>query len=316
MRLVEARRLDLDRDVSDYLGWRLRNPGFPDTPITLRLLLGHRSSLTDGADYLIPLGDSLRRRVGDRRAWDTNHAPGSFFRYTNLNFPVVASVVERVTGERFDRAMQSLVIGPLGIDACYGWATCSNEAIAKAVVLYRANGEVATDDLHGQPPPCPVIAPNGCDLSSYRPGDNGALFSPQGGLRISMRGLARIGQMLLRRGEGFLSAASIADLERVAWTYDGSNGATAEGPGGGFFCRYGLAVQTLPTPRGGCRDDLFGDGHEHVGHAGDAYGVKSGLWIDRRAGTGVAYVVTAVPEGSRGKYSAFSREEERMARER
>jgi CubicO group peptidase (beta-lactamase class C family) len=34
MRLVDAGVLDLDRDVSDYLGWRLRNPAFPETPIT------------------------------------------------------------------------------------------------------------------------------------------------------------------------------------------------------------------------------------------------------------------------------------------
>ena len=39
LRMVDAGQLDLDRDVSDYLGWRLRNPHFPDTPITLRHLL-------------------------------------------------------------------------------------------------------------------------------------------------------------------------------------------------------------------------------------------------------------------------------------
>src|SRR6185369_17270004 len=60
MRLVEAGRLDLDRDVSDYLGWSLRNPAFPDRPISLRLLLSHRSSLRDGVDYAIPLGTTLR----------------------------------------------------------------------------------------------------------------------------------------------------------------------------------------------------------------------------------------------------------------
>src|SRR5687767_5991036 len=37
MRLVDAGVLDLDRDVSAYLGWNLRNPAFPGTPITLRL---------------------------------------------------------------------------------------------------------------------------------------------------------------------------------------------------------------------------------------------------------------------------------------
>ena len=35
MELVEAGKLDLDGDVSRWLGWRLRNPAFPDRPITL-----------------------------------------------------------------------------------------------------------------------------------------------------------------------------------------------------------------------------------------------------------------------------------------
>ena len=64
MRLVDAGRLNLDRDVSDYLGWRLRNPAFPDTPITLRLLLSHQSSITDNVDYVIPLGGTVRAATG------------------------------------------------------------------------------------------------------------------------------------------------------------------------------------------------------------------------------------------------------------
>jgi CubicO group peptidase (beta-lactamase class C family) len=77
LRLVDQKRLDLDRDVSDYLGWRLRNPAFPDAAITLRLLLSHRSSLRDDADYLIPLGDTVRARLANPKAWDAVHAPGS-----------------------------------------------------------------------------------------------------------------------------------------------------------------------------------------------------------------------------------------------
>ena len=95
MRMVDKGQLDLDRDVSDYLGWTLRNPAFPDTPITLRRLLGHQSSLIDGGElYIVPLGTSLRERLADPRVWDSQHAPGSgWFHYTNLNFPVVASVM-------------------------------------------------------------------------------------------------------------------------------------------------------------------------------------------------------------------------------
>ena len=52
--------------MSDYLGWRLRNPAFPDRPITLAMLLSHRSSLIDGDDlYIIPLGETLRGRLAD-----------------------------------------------------------------------------------------------------------------------------------------------------------------------------------------------------------------------------------------------------------
>ena len=40
MRLVEEGKLDLDADVSAYLGSPLRHPQFPDTPITLRMMLG------------------------------------------------------------------------------------------------------------------------------------------------------------------------------------------------------------------------------------------------------------------------------------
>ena len=42
----------------------------------------------------------------------------------------------------------------------------------------------------------------------------------------------------------------------------------------------------------GCRDDLFGGGRAMIGHAGDAYGLRSGLWIDARTGTGIAFFAT------------------------
>ena len=200
MRLVETGKLDLDADVSKALSQPLRNPAFPDTPITLRLLMSHRSSLTDEAGYWqTPLGGQMREILEDPRAWDTRHAPGTYFRYTNLNFPLVAQIMERATGERFDWLMQRLVLKPLGIDACFNWDTCSEATAARAVVLYDADGKPVKDDNHGRKPDCAVIpAPDGsCDLAQWRAGENGALFSPQGGLRISANGLARIGRLLL-----------------------------------------------------------------------------------------------------------------------
>jgi CubicO group peptidase (beta-lactamase class C family) len=308
MRLVEADKIDLDRDVSDVLGWRLRNPAFPEAKITLRLLLSHQSSLSDDAEYLIPVDQTVRSKLAEPKAWDKAHAPGTWFRYTNLNFPVIASVLEAATGERFDRLMMRTVLKPLKLDACFNWSGCSDTRLAQAVVLYNEVGGVRRDDLKGVRPPCPGVAAadGSCDLSGYQLGWNGAIFSPQGGLRISARDLARTGQMLLRGGKGFLTPASFATLTAPAWRFNGSNGDSE----GGFYCAYGLAVQPIGGGGEGCHDEPFGDGHLRLGHAGEAYGLRSGLWVDRQTGQGIAYFVTAVPDDApRGKTAFYAVEE-------
>lgn len=316
MRLVEQGKLDLDADVSDLLGWRLRNAAFPDEKITLRLLLSHRSSLRDEVDYVVPLGTELRSVVANPKAFDAEHRPGTYFRYSNLGFPVIASVMERATGERFDRLMHRLVLSPLGLDACFNWTMCSDAAIGRAVVMYDEKGAPLRDDLGGRRPDCPVFAPAGdpCDLGRYKLGSNGALFSPQGGLRASVEDLSVVGRLLLsggvHRGQRFLKEASIDAILRPHWTFDGSNGETENG----FYCSYGLGAQLLPTQHPGCRDDVAGRGVALAGHAGDAYRVRSGLWVDRNSKRGMAYFATGVAQDAPTGASAYRTIEEWLAR--
>jgi len=225
---------------------------------------------------------------------------------------VVAAAIEGATGERFDQAMARLVLIPLGIDACFNWPTCSDAAVARAVTLYGADGTVLRDDLQGVRPACPVVpADDGsCDLGAYRLARHGAGFSPQGGLRISANDLARIGVMLLRRGGDFLKPESLARLAAMAPVHPVSG----EGMGG-FFCEYGVAMHSTGGPAlkdPACRDDLFGDGRLRLGHSGDAYGLRSGLWFDLEGGDGIAYFVTQVPEGQKGTRSAYSAAEEEL----
>ena len=300
MRLVDEGKLDLESDVSRWLGWSLRNPNFPDRPITLSMLLSHTASIREhDDDYVIPLGGSLEQVMGDPKNWDPQHGPGDgYFAYVNLNYPIVGSIIEKATGERFDIWMRRELLAPLRLDACFNWPTCSDAAVARAVELDTPQGKPLKDDLHGTRPACPVFVKDGvpCDLDRWKLGENGSLFAPQGGLRISASGLARIGRMLLNDGalDGvrILSPRGVDALLTDIWRFNGSNGATE----GGFYCSAGNGTHQIPNRRPGCADDMGTRGAVLVGHAGDAYGMKSGLWIDRQRGRGIAYFVTGVAD--------------------
>ena len=182
MRLVEQGKIDLDRDVGGYLGWRVRNPAFPDTPITMRQLLSHRSGLRDNIDYIVPLDGDLSVVMAKPEAWEAAHAPGAYFSYANINSPLIAAVMEGTTGERFDLLMARLVLGPLKLDACYNWgAGCSDGRRAQAVTLLRPNGDLARDAAITGKDPCAVYpaSDGSCDVDKlYRLARNGSAFSP------------------------------------------------------------------------------------------------------------------------------------------
>lgn len=288
MRLSEQGKLDLDRDVNEYLGWRVRNPAFPDAPITLRALLSHQSGLRDSVDYIVPLDGILETVLANPKAWELNHAPGTYFSYANINSPLIAAVVEGATGERFDRLMARLVLTPLGLDACYNWgAGCSDGRRAQAVTLLRPNGDLARDAPMNGPDPCAVYpaSDGSCDVDKlYVLGRNGSAFSPQGGLRISARDLAKIGQLLLRDGAPLLSPKSFAQMIGPVWAFDGKNGDDDKG----YFTGYGLGVHWLTDTQG----------NRWFGHVGEAYSLRAGFWINPVERKGFYRYVTMVDEFS------------------
>lgn len=310
LRLVDEGKVDLDADISTYLGWQVRHPDYPEAKITLAQLLMHRSGLRDDAGYVIPLGESLQENLADPLAWYRGAPPGEApFEYANLGSPVVATVLEAASGERYDELVERTVFAPLGIEACLNWIGCSQALTDRAVVLYRSTGEVARDDAADRPPNCTIPLAEGvdCSLDAYVPGTNASIFSPQGGVRIGMVDLAKLGQVLMLGPDA--SFLSIETLDRFASSL--LIGATGEQE---FFCIYGLAVQLIENPAGRCEDGLFGDGQAHIGHAGEAYGLRSGLWFDGAGTTGNAYFVTQVPDRTAPDEGGFAPEEVALVR--
>ena len=333
MRMVESGRLDLDADISATLGFELRHPRHPSAPITLRLLLSHRAGLSDAGGAYLSAGQTVASRLlpggahyGDGAVWGAQ-APGEFFEYCNLAYGVVASVMERASGERFDRLMQRLVLRPLAMAGGFEASNFSAAEIAQLATLYRKSSDeihwnsagpwiAQTDALHGRRPAPPA------GIDDYVLGSNGSLFGPQGRLHTRLQDLARVAALLLaegrHHGEIFLKPASIRMLFSEQWRFDSvqGNGDSLDG----MFQAWGLGVQHFidrREPPGASHGDRLIEpgGQQAWGHLGFAYGLVAGLLVDPASGNGIVYVIGgtgADPEVNPGRYSSFPIWEERL----
>jgi CubicO group peptidase (beta-lactamase class C family) len=327
MMLVEQGKLALDADAGDYLGFPLRNPNFPGRAVTLRTLLSHTSSLRDDAGYSWPCDTALSTilvpgaaRFGKGDMWARNAGPGDYFTYCNLNWGVIGTIMERVTGERFDRLMKRLLLNPMVLHGGYNVSEFSAEDLANVATIYRkrtvdtevwdaAGPWIAQVDDYSERAPAPPAG-----IAGYVPGTNATPFSPTGGLRISAHDMGQVMLMLMNegvhQGRRMLKPATIAAMFTRQWTHDGKggNGDTYRG----LFNCWGLGNQQFPDRAG---MQLVEDGgFAAAGHLGDAYGLMSVFVFDPATRNGMVVLVggtSADPETQRGIHSSMARFEER-----
>lgn len=307
MQLVERGDATLDGDISYLLGWRLRNPNFPDTPITLRHLLNHTSSIRDGDYYWLKPGDRLREffmppsvhfMAGIHFASGKNQSPGDFFTYSNLNFGVIAAIIEVQTGEQFDRYVKKHILAPLGMEASF--SPCDIPA-SRLATLYRGSEpqvDGATLACHYGATPLPrgSYRPDRGPFG-YWPGENPTLFSPQGGLRASAEDLARLAKIFIGKGAAngvrILSPETMEQMLAPSWTFRAEpieNGETGgEDPSlVGLMTAYGLSVHIADMQAWG----LTNTPKLLYGHLGEAYGFLGNFWLDPTTGDGIIALIT------------------------
>lgn len=140
MQLVEAGKLDLDRDISEYLGYTVRNLYYPETPITLRMLMSHTSSLREEGAF--SKGGALRGIVAqESRKWGCfyKEVPGSVYRYSNFGAGIMGSLIETITQKNVNESVVENVFRPLGIDAAYSASLLEDKG--NVCALYKADGK-------------------------------------------------------------------------------------------------------------------------------------------------------------------------------
>lgn len=288
MQLWELGRLTLDEPIGDHLGYPVVNPHHPDRPITIRHLLTHRAGLRDGPAYdeflmytynhpraapgfkelLCPGGKYYR----DGAVYSTN-APGSRYAYSNLGFGLLGTLVEKISGERFDEYCARRIFRPLGMTASFNPATLPDPT--RLAVLYRAatNGwEAQFDNYRG-------VAPTNRLGKGYRIGHNALPCAPQGGGRASVDDLAGFIRIFIQpeHGEatGVLKPATIAVM---------LGRSPADGGEAGLLAFH--------------RTSRLVPGETWIGHTGSAYGLHSLLFFQETGPMGVIVLTNGSRPGN------------------
>ena len=329
--LIEQGLVDPEADVSQYLGFRLRNPAYPHTPITVKMLLSHTSSVREGGGkagtYNIPFGHPISEFFTEGKPYHNPHcwapageAPGEFFAYCNMNYCLLGTVIENVSGERFDRYMTNHIFTPMGLTCGFNVSAMPREVQMQVGTLYRKLNEAGVQDpVNGVwKAQCDDFS-NGYpteDYSAYVIGTNGSLFGPMGSLRISVNELCRIMLMFCQngryQGNQILKADTLEKMFSPAWTYDPRlrNGDNYHG----LMNCYGMGPHIFTNTGTGDRMVLNQD-LPFAGHTAEAYGLVGGMGFDRGRGNGIVYFVAGIGSDMTrcaGQYSAFYRWEEAL----
>jgi CubicO group peptidase (beta-lactamase class C family) len=300
MQLYEQGLVSLDANISNILGYQVKNPHFPAIPITPRMLLSHTSTIVDGNTYNNFLADTynelpppdMEELLNNNGSYYSNSnflnkQPGTYFQYSNLNYGIIGTLIEKISGVRFDEYMRMHVLEPMGIYT--GFNVYNLPDISNLAVLYRkqnGNWVPQADNYGGNPPTSP-------DYSGYTIGSNGLLFAPQGGLRISAPNIAKMAIMLTDGTYNcvpILHDSTAQRMKTVQWTYNGTNGNNYYG----LFRSWGLGLQRTTNTNNA---DIVCPAYRMWGHAGEAYGLVSDVYFNDTLQTGVVFITNGCGVG-------------------
>ena len=278
MQLVEAGKLSLDDDFGDLVGFKIRNPKYPDQKITLKMALSHTSSLNDSQGYLNLDLINPDKNPNWAKCYN-DYAPGSKFDYCNLNFNIIGAIIEKKSGERFDNYVKNHVLKPLGL---YGGYCVDSLDSTRFVKLYEYNSK--TSEFTNA---TAAYAPRRTEIKNYVMGYSTPIFSPTGGMKISATDLAKYMMMHMNYGQSDgvrLISKKHSKLMQTAITAD-------EG--------YGLAIRSA---------DNFIPNVKLKGHTGSAYGLYSTMFFNPKEKFGFVIITNGINPAYTDGFPDFSRD--------
>ncbi len=275
MQLVKAGKLHLNDDVSDLVGFKVRNPKYPETVITLAMLMQHRSSINDSQgyfslDFIDPATNSNWQKCYN------DYEPGKGYQYCNLNFNMVGTIIERASGERFDQYVKHHVLDPLGL---YGGYCVDSLDKSRFASIYEYNADSAKYTYSPA-----AYAPRSEEIAHYVMGRSTPIFSPTGGMKISATDLARY--MIMHKNLGKANGKRIIPKKYsklMQEVYSDEEG-------------YGMALETTSK---------LIPGVTLTGHTGSAYGLYSAMFFNKKEDYGIVVICNGCSNVYNSGFNAF-----------
>jgi CubicO group peptidase (beta-lactamase class C family) len=259
MQLVEAGKLSLDDDFSKLVGFTVRNPKFPQTVITLRMIMSHTASINDSQGYFSLDVIDPSKGAGYTKCYN-DYKPGTKYQYCNLDYNMTGTVIERISGERFDNYVRNHVLKPLNL---YGGYCVDSLDSNRFATIYDYD---STKKLVPSPG---AYDPRRQEIQNYVMGYSTPIFSPTGGMKISAADLARYMAMHMKHGKykgvRIISKKSSRIMQSVVAEKEG----------------YALAIM---------HTDKLIPGKKLTGHTGSAYGLYSAMFFNAKEKFGIVVI--------------------------
>jgi CubicO group peptidase (beta-lactamase class C family) len=171
MQLYERGLVDLDVDISEYLGvvfnHKVLCPKAKNTPITLRHLLTHTAGYEDVLEGLFSfnpqpsLEEQLLRNVPARI-----YPPGTVMAYSNWGTTLAGYIVENVSGMRFEEYVKQHIFRPMGMCGSSFEQPLDRKHKQRMVTASRwVNGEFYVGNFEHMPAPAGGLSTNAFDMA-------------------------------------------------------------------------------------------------------------------------------------------------------
>lgn len=259
MKLCDLGKVSIDADISDYLGFKVRNPYYPDIVITPALLMSHCGTVVDSDAFSYSLynnSSSTIEEILNSPGTLINAKPGTYYYYSNFSVAVIGAICEKVTGKYFYQLAKEYLFEPLEIDAAYLASELENTSLLAN--LYGDGGLEASLLLAG----------------SVHPTIGQTHHIVQGNLIISAKDYLKFLAMIsaggiTEKGERILSEKSIEQM-LISRVY-------ADGLG------YGFGVE---------ENKLIFKNHTLYSHPGYSYGLYSTYLFNPETGDGIVILTS------------------------